>query len=103
MMMNECNCRDLLHMGIIHVVNATDGDVLQQIQRITQQDMPAIVIDASGNLNAKAKRRSHQLLSGTSQTLAPSCAWIIEVRLVAMPACLAGKCDFQRNSNTSPS
>ena|SRR5450432_766348 len=41
-------CRD--RFGIRHTIHAGDADVLQQIARITCNDMPAIVIDATGNL-----------------------------------------------------
>jgi 2-desacetyl-2-hydroxyethyl bacteriochlorophyllide A dehydrogenase len=43
-------CRKML--GIQHVVNASEDDTFQQLQAITNGDMPTVVIDATGNLNA---------------------------------------------------
>ena len=43
-----------------------------------------------GKRNTKAMRRRHQGESATSQTEAPSCAWIMVDRSTAMPACFAG-------------
>lgn len=43
-------CRSIL--GIAHAVNALDDDAFQQILTITNGDMPTVVIDATGNLNA---------------------------------------------------
>lgn len=43
-------CRDRL--GIVHVINARSTDVFEQIQRITNGDMPTVIMDATGNLGA---------------------------------------------------
>ncbi len=43
-------CRNSL--GIEHTVNARDADVLEQIQQLTNGDMPTVVIDATGSLGA---------------------------------------------------
>lgn len=39
-------------LQVDYVINALAGDVLQQMQDITNGDMPTVVIDASGNLKA---------------------------------------------------
>ncbi|MDN3582579.1 zinc-binding alcohol dehydrogenase family protein [Mucilaginibacter flavus] len=43
-------CKDKL--GVAHVVNAKLADVTEQLMAITDGDMPTVVIDATGNLNA---------------------------------------------------
>lgn len=43
-------CKEKL--AIPYVVNALDKDAFQQIRDITSGDMPTVVIDATGNLNA---------------------------------------------------
>lgn len=43
-------CKDKLKVP--HVVNALSADVLEQLKTITGGDMPTVVIDATGNLNA---------------------------------------------------
>ena len=37
---------------MVHTVNARGADVTEIIRNITQGDMPTVVIDATGNLNA---------------------------------------------------
>jgi len=39
-------------LNIQHTVNAMDADVLQQLQAITNNDMPSVIIDCTGNLKA---------------------------------------------------
>jgi 2-desacetyl-2-hydroxyethyl bacteriochlorophyllide A dehydrogenase len=43
-------CKDKLKIS--HTINALDADVTQQLMEITNGDMPAVVIDATGNLKA---------------------------------------------------
>lgn len=43
-------CKDWL--GIAHLVNANDSNVMQQLLDITNGDMPTVVIDATGNQKA---------------------------------------------------
>lgn len=43
-------CRNQL--GIAHTVNARDKDVMGKLMEITDGDMPTVVMDATGNLNA---------------------------------------------------
>ena len=43
-------CKERLKVA--HTVNALDADVNEQLANITNGDMPTIVIDATGNLNA---------------------------------------------------
>ena len=43
-------CRDKL--GVTHTINASDPDVVEQLRRITNGDMPTAVIDATGSLRA---------------------------------------------------
>ena len=43
-------CKDKLKVQ--HLINAATSDVLQQLQQITKNDMPTVVIDATGNLKA---------------------------------------------------
>lgn len=43
-------CRDKLKVS--HTINALASDVSQQLKDITNGDMPTVVIDATGNLNA---------------------------------------------------
>jgi 2-desacetyl-2-hydroxyethyl bacteriochlorophyllide A dehydrogenase len=43
-------CRDKL--GVQHTINGATEDVLAQLQKITNGDMPTVVIDATGNLKA---------------------------------------------------
>jgi 2-desacetyl-2-hydroxyethyl bacteriochlorophyllide A dehydrogenase len=43
-------CKERLNVE--YAVNATDADVWEQLMKITNGDMPAVVIDASGNLKA---------------------------------------------------
>lgn len=43
-------CRERLNF--INTINAKDADVLQQLMLLTNGDMPGVVIDATGNLNA---------------------------------------------------
>jgi len=43
-------CKDELHVS--HTINARSPDVTQQLMNITNGDMPTVVIDATGNLNA---------------------------------------------------
>jgi threonine dehydrogenase-like Zn-dependent dehydrogenase len=40
------------HLKVAHTINATDGDVLEQLKTITSGDMPTVVIDATGNQKA---------------------------------------------------
>jgi 2-desacetyl-2-hydroxyethyl bacteriochlorophyllide A dehydrogenase len=40
-------CRDRL--GVAHIVNPTDGPLLEALQRITGGDLPTAVLDATGN------------------------------------------------------
>lgn len=39
-------------IGVEYVLNAKDADVKEQLQRITNNDMPTVVIDATGSLRA---------------------------------------------------
>ncbi|MDR3693203.1 zinc-binding alcohol dehydrogenase family protein [Mucilaginibacter sp.] len=43
-------CKEKLKVE--HVINATDPDVIAQLKYITNDDMPTVVIDATGNLKA---------------------------------------------------
>ncbi len=43
-------CREKL--GIKHIVNAGDADALEKLKVITNDDMPTVVIDATGSLRA---------------------------------------------------
>jgi 2-desacetyl-2-hydroxyethyl bacteriochlorophyllide A dehydrogenase len=43
-------CKDTL--GVAHVIDALDSDVLQQLSAVTGGDMPTVVIDATGNQKA---------------------------------------------------
>jgi 2-desacetyl-2-hydroxyethyl bacteriochlorophyllide A dehydrogenase len=43
-------CRNILKAD--HVVNALDNDLMDQLLQITGGDMPTVVIDCTGNLNA---------------------------------------------------
>lgn len=43
-------CKEKL--GVEHTVNALDSDVFEQLQEITNGDMPTVVIDATGSLKA---------------------------------------------------
>lgn len=43
-------CKDQLN--IPHTVNAQEGDVTEQLKAITNNDMPTVVIDATGSLKA---------------------------------------------------
>ena len=43
-------CKDTLKAD--HTVNALDKNIMEQLMDMTGGDMPAVVIDASGNLNA---------------------------------------------------
>jgi threonine dehydrogenase-like Zn-dependent dehydrogenase len=43
-------CKEKL--GVEHTINATSDEVYQQLSDITNKDMPTVVIDATGNLNA---------------------------------------------------
>ena len=43
-------CKEKL--SVAHIINATDMDVTKQLQEITNGDMPTVVIDATGNLQA---------------------------------------------------
>lgn len=43
-------CKEKL--GVEHVVNAASPDVTEQLQKITNGDMPTVVIDATGSLRA---------------------------------------------------
>jgi len=43
-------CREKL--GVAHTINALASDVLEQLQAITNGDMPTVVIDATGSLKA---------------------------------------------------
>lgn len=43
-------CKDTLRVD--HTVNALDKNIMEQLMDMTGGDMPAVVIDASGNLNA---------------------------------------------------
>ena len=43
-------CRDRL--GIEHTIDARSPDVFEQIQRITNGDMPTVIMDATGSLRA---------------------------------------------------
>ncbi len=43
-------CKDNLHID--HVIKAGAADIVGQLSQITNGDMPAVVIDATGNLNA---------------------------------------------------
>ena len=43
-------CRSKL--GIIHVINADDKNIIEQLKDITHGEMPTVVIDASGNQKA---------------------------------------------------
>jgi len=40
------------HLNIPHAIQAGNDDVLEQLKAITNGDMPTVVIDATGNLNA---------------------------------------------------
>lgn len=40
------------HLGVNHVINARTADVVRQLQVITNDDMPTVVIDATGSLRA---------------------------------------------------
>ena len=52
-------CKQVLKAD--HTINALDGEALSQIQRITNGDMPQVVIDATGN--KKAINNAFQYLS----------------------------------------
>ena len=43
-------CKETLKFE--HVINAMDGDVIEQLKSITNGDMPTVVMDATGNLKA---------------------------------------------------
>src|SRR5687767_15931659 len=43
-------CREKLQVP--HTINAATDDVLQRLQQITNNDMPTVVIDATGSLKA---------------------------------------------------
>lgn len=43
-------CRKKLKVG--HIINALDGNVKEQLEFITNGEMPTVVFDATGNLNA---------------------------------------------------
>ncbi len=43
-------CREKL--GVAHTINALSPDVMEQLQTITNGDMPTVVIDATGSLKA---------------------------------------------------
>jgi 2-desacetyl-2-hydroxyethyl bacteriochlorophyllide A dehydrogenase len=43
-------CKEKL--GVEHVINAAATDVMEQLQQITNGDMPTVVIDATGSLRA---------------------------------------------------
>jgi len=43
-------CREKLK--IEHVINASSSDIMDQLKKITNDDMPTVVIDATGNLEA---------------------------------------------------
>jgi len=43
-------CKEALKVE--HIVNAMDGDVIEHLKSITNGDMPTVVMDATGNLNA---------------------------------------------------
>jgi 2-desacetyl-2-hydroxyethyl bacteriochlorophyllide A dehydrogenase len=43
-------CKDTLKVE--YVINAMDGDVVEQLKSITSGDMPTVVMDATGNLKA---------------------------------------------------
>jgi 2-desacetyl-2-hydroxyethyl bacteriochlorophyllide A dehydrogenase len=43
-------CSDKL--GVSHVINAAEQDVMQRLKEITTNDMPTVVIDATGNRKA---------------------------------------------------
>lgn len=43
-------CKDKL--GVKHIINALSDDVVEQLKLITNGDMPTVVIDCTGNLNA---------------------------------------------------
>ncbi|MEJ8843650.1 zinc-binding alcohol dehydrogenase family protein [Lacibacter sp. H375] len=43
-------CKEKLHVE--HTINALEADVAEQLMKITMGDMPTVVIDATGNLNA---------------------------------------------------
>lgn len=43
-------CKSRLH--IAHAINALDADVTEQLQQITNGDMPTVLIDATGSLKA---------------------------------------------------
>ena len=43
-------CRDKLKVD--HIINATTADVMAQLREITNNDMPTVVIDATGNQKA---------------------------------------------------
>lgn len=40
------------HLPIEHAINGNSADLIQQLMDITNGDMPTVVIDATGNLNA---------------------------------------------------
>jgi 2-desacetyl-2-hydroxyethyl bacteriochlorophyllide A dehydrogenase len=52
-------CKEKLK--IEHIVNASSSDVIEQLKKITNGDMPTVVIDATGNL--KAINNAFQYLS----------------------------------------
>ncbi len=43
-------CRE--HLGVAHTLHARAADVAGQLRALTHGDMPSVVIDATGNLNA---------------------------------------------------
>lgn len=43
-------CKEKLQVG--HTINALQADVMEQLMKITNGDMPTVVIDATGNSNA---------------------------------------------------
>lgn len=43
-------CKEKL--GVKHIINAVSDDVAEQLKSITNGDMPTVVIDCTGNLNA---------------------------------------------------
>jgi len=56
-------CKERL--GVAHAVNALDSDVSEQINAITNGDMPTVVIDCTGNL--KAINNAFQYMAHTAR------------------------------------
>jgi 2-desacetyl-2-hydroxyethyl bacteriochlorophyllide A dehydrogenase len=59
-------CKETLKVE--HIINAMDGDVMEQLKSITNGDMPTVVMDATGNLKA-INNAFHYMSHGTRYVL----------------------------------